>query len=89
MKKIFYSIAIIAGLSTGLAKAQTVDQDKQPDATMATTGNSTQATGMMKHNIAGVAGIQVTFRRTNLDQINNALNLNGIPSLNNSDIWLN
>ena len=90
MKSIFYSLALIAGLTTTtVLKAQTADQDKQPVAATNTSENSTQAMGMMKHNIAGAAGIQVTYRHTNLDQINNTLNANGIPSLSNSDIWLN
>ncbi|QQL50749.1 hypothetical protein [Mucilaginibacter ginkgonis] len=91
MKKIFYTLALVAGLSaTNVAKAQTTDQDKQPVAATTQTDYATgQNAAMWKHNIAGAAGIQVTYRHYNLDQINQALNANGIPSLGNSDIFLN
>ncbi|MCJ8210045.1 hypothetical protein MUY27_10020 [Mucilaginibacter sp. RS28] len=38
---------------------------------------------------AGTAQIQVTYRNTNLDQLNGVLNRNGIPSLGGNDVWLN
>lgn len=41
------------------------------------------------HDFAGTAQIQVTYRNTNLDQLNTILNKNGIPSLKNNDIWIN
>lgn len=44
---------------------------------------------MTGKTIAGAAQIQVTYRNTNLGQLNGILNNNGIPSLSGNDIWLN
>ena len=91
MKKFFYSIVVVtvlAGVFT--AHAQTLDQDKAityADNDQVTSSN--WAGKWMNHNIAGVFGVQVTYRHTNLDQINSALLSNGIPKLRNSDIWIN
>lgn len=42
-----------------------------------------------KHDIAGAAQIQVTYRQYDLGQLNSALNANGLPSLSNNSIWIN
>lgn len=43
----------------------------------------------MQHKPAGAFQIQVTYRKGDIDQLNSALNANGIPSINESDIWIN
>lgn len=48
-----------------------------------------QAKGWFGHNMAGAAQIQVTYRNTDLGQLNGFLNRNGIPSLSGNDVWLN
>lgn len=42
-----------------------------------------------RHDFTGAAQLQVTYRQSNLGQLNTILNKNGIPSLSNSNIWLN
>jgi hypothetical protein len=42
-----------------------------------------------KHDIAGAAQVQVTYRKNNFNQLNSALNSNGIPSIKHNDIWIN
>jgi hypothetical protein len=41
------------------------------------------------HDAAGAAEIQVTYRNNNLNQLNQVLNNNGIPSLGHNDVWIN
>ncbi len=79
--------ALMGGVLT--AGAQTTDQEKFTQTADAQAANADWAGKWMKHNIAGVFGIQVTYRHTNLDQINSALVSSGIPTLRNSDIWIN
>ncbi|MDB5136468.1 MAG: hypothetical protein JWP37_3071 [Mucilaginibacter sp.] len=42
-----------------------------------------------KHEIAGALQIQVTYRKSDLSQLNTALNNGGLPSLSDNDIWIN
>ena len=55
----------------------------------AQTADTVKTSGWFKHNIAGAAQIQVTYRNTKIGQLNHALNANGIPSIGASDIWIN
>ena len=43
----------------------------------------------MKKDFAGAALIGVTYRKTNLNQLNQILSANGIPLLGNNNIWIN
>lgn len=77
MKKLTTVLFIVtAVLCVGTAKAQRSDTTK----------------GWFRHDVhdfAGTAQIQVTYRNTNLGQLNTVLNNNGIPSLKHNDIWIN
>jgi hypothetical protein len=42
-----------------------------------------------KHDIAGAAQIQVTYRKGNTEQLNQDLTSVGIPALTSNDIWIN
>lgn len=45
--------------------------------------------GWFKHDIAGAAQIQLTYRKSNNGQLNSILNNSGIPSIANNDLWIN
>ncbi|MES2278159.1 MAG: hypothetical protein V4592_19170 [Bacteroidota bacterium] len=45
--------------------------------------------GWFKRDMAGAAQIQVTYRQSKLGQLNAILNKNGIPSLQDNNVWLN
>jgi hypothetical protein len=45
--------------------------------------------GWFRHDIAGAAQIQVTYRQSNLSQLNQVLNRNNFPSLSSNNIWIN
>jgi hypothetical protein len=49
----------------------------------------TKSEGWFKKSIAGAAQIQVTYRQSNLGQLNAILNKNLIPSLPDNNVWLN
>lgn len=76
MKKVFTIILSTVSLFGVLsANAQNSDKEKSDK--------------WFKHDIAGAAQIQVTYRKTDLTQLNQILNANGLPSLGNNNIWLN
>lgn len=76
MKKIFSSILLIlALLGAFTANAQRSDTVKTK--------------GWFKHNIAGAAQIQVTYRKGDNSQLNHVLNNNGIPAISSNDVWIN
>jgi hypothetical protein len=76
MKRLLTILLLAAGIfQATLVKAQKVD-----------TVNTSK---WFKHDIAGAALIQVTYRKTNLNQLNTILNRNGIPALGNNNIWIN
>jgi hypothetical protein len=56
---------------------------------MAQTTDTVKTHGWMKHEPAGAVQIQVTYRKGNIDGVNSALNANGIPSVKQSNIWIN
>jgi hypothetical protein len=58
-------------------------------AVMAQNTDTVKTHGWMKHRPAGAIQIQVTYRKGNIDQLNSALNANGIPSVKQSNIWIN
>ncbi|MDB4923765.1 hypothetical protein [Mucilaginibacter sp.] len=58
-------------------------------AVMAQNTDTVNTHGWMKHRPAGAIQIQVTYRKGNIDQLNSALNANGIPSVKQSNIWIN
>ncbi|ASU34674.1 hypothetical protein [Mucilaginibacter xinganensis] len=58
-------------------------------AVMAQKTDTVKMHGWMKHQPAGAMQIQVTYRQGHISQLNNALNANGIPSIKQSDIWIN
>jgi hypothetical protein len=74
MKKSIYTLAVIL-LAAASAQAQRTDTVK--------------TRSWFRHNIAGAAQIQVTYRQSDLGQLNTALNRNNIPSLSDNNIWIN
>jgi hypothetical protein len=75
MKKLFNLLIFgVALIGTNAAHAQTTSDD----------GKS-----WFSNNIAGAAQIQVTYRNTNLDQVNRILNNSNIPSVGGNDVWVN
>lgn len=77
MKKFTYLVSLTALFFTSNAViAETIDTAK-------THG------WMAHHNPAGAMQIQVTYRKGDISQLNGALNANGIPSINQSNIWIN
>jgi hypothetical protein len=76
MKKVVKSIFFIVALFGAISvKAQQTDTVK--------------TRGWFNHNIAGAAQIQLTYRKGNIDGLNQALNSNGIPSIKENDLWIN
>ena len=75
MKKLILATVIAITLSGLKSQAQSTDTVK----TM----------GWFRHQLAGAAQIQVTYRKADLGQINQILNNNGLRSLSNNDIWYN
>ncbi|OKS85362.1 hypothetical protein [Mucilaginibacter polytrichastri] len=74
MKKLFNLLILGIGFC-GVANAQSTTTD--------------DGKGWFSNNIAGAAQVQVTYRNTNLDQVNRILNNNNIPSLKGNDVWIN
>jgi hypothetical protein len=74
MKKLIYTLAITLFGALSV-KAQSADTVKTHS--------------WFKHTIAGAAQIQVTYRQSDLNQLNTALNKNNIPSLSDNNIWIN
>ncbi|MDP9078775.1 MAG: hypothetical protein M3O71_15190 [Bacteroidota bacterium] len=56
---------------------------------MAQTTDTVKTRGWMKHKPEGAMQIQVTYRKGDISQLNSALNANGIPSIKQSNIWIN
>ncbi|GAC1302047.1 MAG: hypothetical protein NVSMB24_05950 [Mucilaginibacter sp.] len=76
MKKIFNAAVLIVALSGAFtASAQTADTVKTKK--------------WFRHDVAGAAQIQVTYRQSNISQLNNVLNTNGFPSISPNDVWIN
>jgi len=76
MKKLTYTLILAAGIFvSGTAMAQHKDTLRMPR--------------WMKHKPEGAFQLQVTYRKADIGELNNALNANGIPAINPSDIWLN
>jgi hypothetical protein len=76
MKKYTFVLLFIAFLSGAIsAKAQQTDTVKTH--------------GWFRHDIAGAAQIQLTYRKGNIGGLDGALNSNGIPSLKENDLWIN
>jgi hypothetical protein len=77
MKKLTSALLLITALfGTATLKAQT-DTVK------------TKSWFMHGHDFAGAAQIQLTYRKGNISQLNQILNNNGIPSINQYDLWIN
>jgi hypothetical protein len=51
--------------------------------------DTVKTSGWMKHRPAGAMQIQVTYRKGDISGLNNALNADGIPSISQSNIWIN
>lgn len=76
MKKIIFPTIIIAALFGSISvKAQQTDTVKTHK--------------WFRHDIAGAAQIQLTYRKANISQLNNALNQNGFASINANNLWIN
>jgi hypothetical protein len=76
MKKLLTSISLLAVLFTA---AKTNAQQK----------DTLKSHNWFNHQPAGAMQIQVTYRRGNIGQLDNALNANGIPSISEKDVWIN
>lgn len=76
MKTLIYSLILTAAIFGSTA---VVAQNK----------DTVKTHGRMKHQPAGAVQIQVTYRKGNIDQLNGALIQNGIPSIKQSNIWIN
>jgi hypothetical protein len=76
MKKFTYCLIFAAFLCTAIsAKAQKSDTLKMHS--------------WFHHDIAGAAQIQLTYRKGNIDQLNNALASNGFAPINPNNLWIN
>lgn len=75
MKKLILTSIIAISLFSIKSQAQNTDTLK----TM----------GWFRHQLAGAAQIQVTYRKADLGQVNQILNNNGLRSFGNNDIWYN
>lgn len=75
MKKLIPAFIIAITLFSLKTKAQSTDTVK----TM----------GWFRHQLAGAAQFQVTYRKADMGQLNQILNNNGLRSLGNNDIWYN
>ena len=73
-KHIYYLFSLITLLSTITAKAQT---------------DTIKTRGWFKHDIAGAAQVQLTYRKGNITGLDQALGNNGIPALKEYDLWIN
>lgn len=56
---------------------------------MAQNADTVKTHGWGKYEPTGALQVQVTYRKGNISQLNHALNVNGIPSINQSNIWIN
>jgi hypothetical protein len=56
---------------------------------MAQNTDTVKTHGWGKFEPAGALQVQVTYRKGDISQLNHALNVNGIPSINQSNIWIN
>ena len=75
MKKIICSLLFAFILGAITANAQTTD--------------TVSTKGWMRHQPAGAAQIQLTYRKGNISQLDQALNSNGLPPLSEYDLWIN
>lgn len=76
MKKLINNLFLLTLLfSTATIKAQQTDTVKTKS--------------WFRHNVAGAAQIQVTYRKANINQLNRVLNDNGIASITPKNIWIN
>jgi len=76
MKKLINSLLFITALfGVTSVKAQQADTVKTK--------------GWFKHDIAGAIQLQVTYRKGDISQLDQALNTNGIPSISEYDVWIN
>ncbi len=75
MKKITSLLAAIALLFGSRVNAQNTD--------------TVSAHHWFKHNIAGAAQIQVTYRQGDISQLNQALMANGLKPISVNNIWIN
>jgi len=76
MKKLFYTLLFSAALLGSItANAQQSDTVKTKE--------------WFKHDIAGAAQIQLTYRKGNIGQLDQALATNGLPALKEYDLWIN
>ena len=76
MKKFINSLLFMA-LLTGAVSATAQQTD------------TIKTRGWFRHDIAGVAQLQFTYRKGDISGLNAALNANGIPSIKESDLWIN
>jgi hypothetical protein len=51
--------------------------------------DSTKMHNWFQHDIAGAMQIQVTYRKADISQLNQALNANGLHSISPNNIWIN
>jgi hypothetical protein len=77
MKKFTFTLLTTALILSGIASA------------MAQSTDTVKTMGWFHHQVAGAAQIQITYRQAKLGQLNQVLNVNGLPSLGNNDIWIN
>ena len=76
MKKIIKNFLFVALLTGAVsASAQQTDSIKMHD--------------WFRHDIAGAAQMQLTYRKGNIGGLDAALNANGIPSIKEYDLWIN
>ncbi|MFA6082927.1 hypothetical protein [Mucilaginibacter sp.] len=55
----------------------------------AQSSDTTRSGRWFKRDIAGAIQLQATYRKTDLNQLNQILNSNNIPSLSHNNIWIN
>jgi len=75
MKKITLLLAFAAFFAINQAKAQKTD--------------SVNTHSWFMHSIAGAAQVQLTYRQTDISQLNQALAANGLNTISPANIWIN
>ncbi|MGZ3871593.1 MAG: hypothetical protein ACXVJD_01680 [Mucilaginibacter sp.] len=75
MKKLIYTLFAFTVLISSTAMAQNTDTVK--------------TNRWMKHQPAGAVQIQLTYRKGNISQLNDALNANGFPAIKQNNLWIN